>query len=55
MDPNETLAMIREAMHNAIGDPTLPEYVNDAFDAMGALDEWLTRGGFLPIDWETGR
>ena len=45
MDPNATLRAIR--VHLAAEEPepgSLAELVE-------ALDEWITRGGFLPSDW----
>lgn len=52
MDPNTTLNTIREAIEDwndgRIDDrEALACLVGD----IDALDEWLTRGGFLPADW----
>ena len=48
LDPNETLAKLREALK----DPTDidGELVAHLF---ARLDEWLMRGGFMPRDWVT--
>ena len=43
MDPNETLAIIRNSFA-----ATDYEAAEEAFEA---LDEWLSRGGFLPKEW----
>lgn len=57
MDPNTALANMREAIRR-LDDPsntsTIGEYAEaarDLRDEAGALDEWLSRGGFLPTDW----
>ena len=54
MDPNETLRQLR----SAIGDYRCATSIAAALDAadrlteqVGALDEWLRAGGFLPDDW----
>ena len=56
MDPNETLRLIRESLAVVTSDqPEDSEFncaVNDLADGFEALDGWLTRGGFLPADWQ---
>jgi hypothetical protein len=57
MDPNATLAEIREitSLHQQgeIADAL------DSFDRLAeltfALDEWISKGGFLPAAWAAGR
>lgn len=44
MDPNETLAMFRTAL--------LAEDWESAADNARALDQWITKGGFLPTEWD---
>lgn len=44
MDPNATLAQIRECIDEADG----PR----AIELFEALDGWLSSGGFLPTDWQ---
>jgi hypothetical protein len=59
MDPNEALKTIRRAIKRAEGGREgdlyitveLP-YLREAAEAMAALDEWLTRGGFPPDSWK---
>lgn len=55
MDPNTTLEEIREQVRLA--------YAVEGFEAfdglhlaglISALDEWISRGGFLPKDWNHG-
>lgn len=51
MDPNAALEAIRREIRllDAVAPPgSAPERLVEAFDA---LDEWLSRGGFLPSDW----
>jgi len=60
MDPNATLAIIRELAHIIHGGqhPALAGDYETASRLAGAfqdLDEWLTRGGFLPTAWERRR
>lgn len=61
MDPNECLRLIREAITE--GDEALSEgsdglasaaYVRAA-EHTRDLDEWLSKGGFLPAAWENRR
>jgi hypothetical protein len=47
MDPNETLKTIRFNILNGF-------YV-EAANEFRDLDEWLSKGGFLPDDWKTER
>lgn len=58
MDPNTVLIELREAVRN-YDDATTQEDMLYAADALAthvaALDEWLTRGGFLPTDWARNR
>lgn len=49
MDPEVALAALREWAR------TQAEEGDSAVEAFTALDEWLSRGGFLPADWAAGR
>lgn len=57
MDPNETLRELRESVRRAQraadGDSNDAEIEawQEAGEKILALDEWLSRGGFLPDDW----
>jgi hypothetical protein len=51
MDPNETLRRIRILVQE--GDDCFA--LEDMQELFGALDDWLSRGGFLPKDWESER
>lgn len=61
MDVNETLAKLRSAVALAdsapvMGDPItaaamLATAAGEMTEAFTALDEWLSKGGFLPSDW----
>jgi hypothetical protein len=46
MDPDKTLADIRHAIRNG--------EVDTVFDLFEGLDDWLTKGGFPPNDWNGG-
>lgn len=57
MDPNATLETIREqyATLRLMLDDTngnLAEAAEDLLDAIQDLDGWLSKGGFLPNDWQ---
>lgn len=54
MDPNEALKKAREASNIIGSDVSQDVALAAAVDLMmyfDALDQWLSRGGFLPIDW----
>jgi hypothetical protein len=60
MDPNATLDALRdamEAMRSMLDDGYAPDKDDacEAFLKFEALDEWLTKGGFLPTDWQRNR
>lgn len=45
MDPNATLVRIRELINDGDSADVL------LIEAFNNLDEWLSKGGFLPNDW----
>lgn len=50
MDPNETLKRIRRLTASAdLSDDELEELVT----LVKALDDWISKGGFLPDAWRT--
>lgn len=52
MDPNAALGVIRdlcEKIQNGTATNSAPEELTDVF---AALDEWLSKGGFLPMAWQ---
>lgn len=53
MDPNAALNELRE-MVAAINNGRTPdlEHLAEVFEG---LDDWISRGGFLPTDWFTMR
>lgn len=53
MDPNATLKRMREVVGTIPGHPE--DYDGELFDLFENLDDWLTRGGFLPTDWNQER
>lgn len=62
MDPNEALKVIRRIV-NACNDPdgrvfgalTPREWLEELAEHVDGLDEWLSKGGFLPSDWAAKR
>lgn len=56
MDPNEALKELRMLMAHIRTDPEEEPLAEDeAADLFDALDDWLSRGGFLPNDWNHTR
>lgn len=53
MDPNETLKQIRSLIESLADTDVGGFYpdVADLIDLIDALDGWLLKGGFLPIEW----
>jgi hypothetical protein len=62
MDPNEALRLIRayiaqmreeDTPPGGIGtSPTFVQHARDLAETFEGLDEWLSKDGFLPRDWE---
>lgn len=57
MDPNATLVSIREFVQEITTDLDRgedPDYhdIDGLVDHVNALDEWLSKGGYLPADWQ---
>lgn len=50
MDPNATLEEIRWALDFVDNNPVSEEF-QELADSVRSLDEWLSKGGFLPQDW----
>jgi hypothetical protein len=52
MDPNATLQEIRELVSGILHDdePT-DERTDRLAELVQALDEWLSKRGFLPVQW----
>lgn len=53
MDPNETLRLMREALEDSslLEGDAADRAREDVCEYVRALDEWLTKGGFLPDAW----
>lgn len=57
MDPEATLAEIRAALYRSDEEfdgmywDELRGVVEEVADYFAGLDEWLSKGGFLPRDW----
>jgi hypothetical protein len=60
MDPNATLQTLRDfAERYADGCPDVnhvdcdhADQLTEIAEAVNALDVWISRGGFLPSDWQ---
>ena len=53
MDPDAMLSSLRaEAQEILRGEEPSPAAMAEAFEA---LDQWLSKGGFLPSDWAVPR
>jgi len=57
MDPDETLRMIRRyvmLLENAdnVAPSTTAQRGVELAEYVGILDQWLSRDGFLPKDWD---
>jgi hypothetical protein len=56
MDPNETLARIRDVLGNyRAGYWSGESAAEELAELIGGLDGWLSGGGFLPAAWEVFR
>jgi hypothetical protein len=55
MDPNANLAEQRRIVTRVIaGDDSDAAHLARLADLVQALDEWISRGGFLPDAWQEG-
>lgn len=56
MDPNKTLETLRGSIHAFRENGDLFnrhwDHEETLVDAIEALDQWLSNGGFLPADWQ---
>lgn len=56
MDPDEALKKVREALvlysRRYKDKGTGLSEADDLADAFESLDDWVSRGGFLPKDWQ---
>lgn len=50
MDPNATLRELRDLVRDAENGEDVQDEIAERF---AALDNWITRGGFLPAEWST--
>jgi len=58
MDPNKALATIRRLTAKYAfegGSELTSDDAVEFFDAVEALDGWLSQGGFLPDGWQDAR
>lgn len=56
VDPDQVLTDLREAFKEwseiPIGDRREPEITARIAERFGYLDDWLSRGGYLPVEWQ---
>jgi hypothetical protein len=52
MDPNEALDRIRNLIRMDDVMPLDRDDVGTFIELVQSLDEWITKGGFLPSDWQ---
>ena len=58
MDPTATLVAIRalvKVIHENTDSERWEELATDLAEVAEALDGWMTRGGFLPMQWRAPR
>lgn len=53
MDPNVTLMNIRAILATSETRELSGDLVQELIEHVEALDEWITKGGFLPAEWVT--
>lgn len=56
MDPNELLVALRDCaqdIQNGTDEYTFAETAQTMAEKFEALDDWLSRGGFLPGSWQS--
>lgn len=51
MDPDATLRRVREIIANMEAHDTTTEELCELAQLVDALDQWLSGGGFLPVNW----
>ena len=55
MDPETCLRTIRDFVEGRDWKEGDPDAVTEFTDAVEALDQWLSKGGFLPDAWRAER
>lgn len=55
MDPSASLRMIRDLVVEILDDENSGEREYNLACEFADLDEWLHRGGFLPVPWKEAR
>jgi hypothetical protein len=53
LDPNATLAELRRLVDEHWDEDSAGDPAREFAEHVSALDDWLTRGGFLPAVWES--
>lgn len=57
MDPDAALAQIRELIvkHQTSSEEISTSDAAELVELVDSLDEWMTKGGFLPTEWSALR
>lgn len=55
MDPNETLRWLRRSADAIEADEYADDVAQEMTEQFRSLDEWLSKGGFLPADWSRSK
>lgn len=55
MDPNEALLQLTVWAVATVDDESEPPWSREAAECFVGLSEWLSKGGFLPNEWNKGR
>jgi hypothetical protein len=57
MDPDAALAQIRELIvkHQTSSEEMSTSDAAELVELVDSLDEWMTKGGFLPTEWSALR
>jgi hypothetical protein len=57
MDPDATLAQIRNLIiqHQTSAEEMSTSDAAELVELVDSLDEWMTKGGFLPTEWNALR
>lgn len=54
MDIDATLAMIRDYVADVLESDCDSDAAIELAELVSGLDDWISRGGYLPADWQRG-
>lgn len=55
MDPNTCLNELRELLSPGSPRPLAEDKQDRVFELFESLDEWMSKGGLIPLEWEMHR